>query len=1097
MTRRLPAFLPRAAAACLLVLAAALAGAAPRWSLLTETGFQHLTQDQGLPNEVTTAVTEDADGFLWVGTHGGLARWDGYRFVVHRADPQAPGALPDNLVQALHTDPAGRLWIGTSSAGLTSLDRLSGRFTTIPAGRAGLSHVSVHAIADDGVGGLWVGTGAGLDRVDLATGVVQRGIGRLRGPRVNALLTDRRGTLWAATSQGLMRRPANEPEFKPLAFPAGVAGDPEPLALLQDGTGRLWVGTVRHGAWWLDAGSEILQPLAETDPQPDFVLALQQVGSAVEARPGEVWLGTQAGGVVAVDTASLQTRRIRHRPTLPMSLADNTVRGLHRDRAGLLWVATQRGLSRHDPRQTAVLTMYGPLRAEPAVRGGEVPLPAGSEVSAILPLPDGRLWLGTQRHGIEIVDPIGARVGAIRPDATRPDSALPPEGVTGLVRIADGRVLAATKRGLYGVSADGTRVQRLPLGRRDEAAALNTLFDAGDGSVWLGGQSDGLWQLQLDSGRAERHPRTAATPLSDERVTVIAHADAGRLWVGTRYGLNRFDPGNGQVQAIVPEPGRADGLAAGFVTALLADRGNRLWVGTYGGGIHLLEGWGIDGKPRFRRVSAANGLPDDNVNALVEDRTGRVWASTDNGFASIDPTTLAVRVLKRAEGVAFATYWTGAAARTDEGELLFGGAGGMSIVQPERLQPWTYQPRVVLTDVRVGSRTVATGPLQGPGAVPLKVPAGTASLAVEFAAMDFSAPSRNRYAYRLQGFDADWIEVDATRRVASYTNLPPGDYTLQLRGSNRDGIWSPNEVALAVQVLPAWHQSWWFRGAVLLLALGTLTAFVQVRTGRLRRTQADLEIKVRARTAELEAVSAALREKSAVLELTSVSDPLTGLRNRRFLTQNLEAQLAASLRRAVDGAPTADTDTVFLMIDIDHFKRVNDEHGHAAGDAVLLQVAQRLQQTMRESDHVVRWGGEEFLAVARDTDRARAEELAERIRQAVRDEPFDLEGERELSLTCSIGFACVPFLPHEPRAVSWPDVVQLADIALLAAKRSGRDGWVGLSAGPAAHADGLRQCVEADAAAMVQAQALLVRASRPLADVIDAMDPQPPARLTV
>ena len=397
-------------------------------------------------------------------------------------------------------------------------------------------------------------------------------------------------------------------------------------------------------------------------------------------------------------------------------------------------------------------------------------------------------------------------------------------------------------------------------------------------------------------------------------------------------------------------------------------------------------------------------------------------------------------------------------------------------MRPDQLQPWDYRPPVVVTDLRIGGQPVPAGRYTGAGATakPIVVPADGNSLAVEFSALDYSSPERNRYAYRLKGFDNDWVPTDASRRLAAYTNLPPGDYQLLLRGSNRDGTWSEKELQLRVTVQPAWHQTLWFRVA-LLFALGLLlVGVVRWRTHRLREQQVELESKVRERTAELEAMSRALTEKSRVLEQSSLSDPLTGLRNRRLLTEQIDALVAAT--------PPADTCHLFLLIDVDHFKRINDQLGHAAGDTVLVQFAQRLQAQLHESDLLVRWGGEEFLVVARDTVRARAAELGERIRAAVEATPFVVDQGQRLALHCSIGWACLPFLPAQPAAAAWPEVVKFADLALLAAKRVGRNTSIGLLAGEAAGAEGLPERVQADPQAAAQrGEIRLVAAREPAA----------------
>ncbi|MDM4768153.1 ligand-binding sensor domain-containing diguanylate cyclase [Pelomonas sp. SE-A7] len=1061
MSKPAPAFLAvrswlRALPSCAAVLglamlalapASAVQPAAPRWSQLTELSFRHLRQDDGLPNEIATAVAEDGAGFLWIGSLGGLARWDGYRFRIYQTDSKHAGALPDSYVQMLHGDRKGRLWVGTQGSGLARYEPTTDSFISYPVGPNGLAHVSVRAVVEDGQGALWVASEGGLDHLDPDTGRIRRVLpttgADAPGSRIWTVLQDRRAGLWIGTERGLFHRAAGAVRFQAVALP--VSGrQPEPQAIYEDSAGRLWIGTLQHGAFLIEPGAAEASRLeAEFAGQPP--LSVQQVVTINEVRPGEVWLGTLSHGIVAVDAASRRSRAVQHKPALSVSLADNSVRALYRDRSGLLWVATNRGLSRHDPGQRAVLTMYGTPACQ-QVHCREVSL--SNEVSWILPTADGRIWLGTHKRGVEIIDPTGARVAWLKPDEARPEQALPQDIVVALEQASDGTVFIGTKRGLYRANGDGSQVRRVKIEGRDPASSSWALLADGD-TLWIGGQSDGLWSLDLRSGKARSVLPEPARQLSDQRIFTLARGPANSLWIGTRMGLNRFFPASGRVQRIVPEASRPDSLAGGFITSLYTDRQQRLWVGTYGAGISILES---SSEPlRFRHIGKEQGLANENINALLEDRAGLVWASTDSGLARIDPATLQAQGLRRAEGVEFMNYWTGSAANTGAGELLFGGSGGMSIVRPDQFQRWSYRPPVVLTALRLGEQWLDQGRLAEVSAQVLELPADATSLVAEVAALDYSAPERNRYAHKLENFDRQWIEMEPGQRQFGYNNLPPGKYRLLLRGANRDGVWTEKELALNVRVLPAWHQTWWFRGLLVLMALAGVAGVVQLRTRWLRLREQQLSRLVAERTAELERLSAALAQKSRVLERASISDPLTGLHNRRFLAEHIDTALAASLRRAREArlheaAPPPDCDTLFFLIDVDHFKRVNDQYGHAAGDAVLVQFGRRLQQLMRESDYVVRWGGEEFLAVARDTDRGRAAELAERIRCVVGDTPFELDDGRLLRVNCSIGFACMPFVADKPKALGWQDAVKLADQALLGAKRSGRNAWVGLLA---------------------------------------------------
>ena len=221
-----------------------------------------------------------------------------------------------------------------------------------------------------------------------------------------------------------------------------------------------------------------------------------------------------------------------------------------------------------------------------------------------------------------------------------------------------------------------------------------------------------------------------------------------------------------------------------------------------------------------------------------------------------------------------------------------------------------------------------------------------------------------------------------------------------------------------------------------------------------------------------------VQEARRALEEASLTDPLTGLRNRRFLTQTIDADVAAALRRAEDARPGGSpADLVFFLVDIDHFKSVNDQYGHAAGDAVLRQMKPRLLNVFRDADHVLRWGGEEFLVVARQTDRATASELAERLRRSIADTPFVLDDGRLLQKTCSVGVAAFPFLLGEPHALTWEDAVELADIALYAAKKSGRNAWVMVEAGENATGETAKRAVHDPAAALAE-NALRITSNR-------------------
>jgi signal transduction histidine kinase len=383
--------------------------------------------------------------------------------------------------------------------------------------------------------------------------------------------------------------------------------------------------------------------------------------------------------------------------------------------------------------------------------------------------------------------------------------------------------------------------------------------------------------------------------LTDGRVVTMARGTADDVWVGTRNGLNRLDLVTGAVERIPPNPSDPAALAAGCVTSLLLDSKARLWIGTLGGGIQVLAHRDSTGRPRFRRIGTAEGLPSANVKMLLQDTQGKIWASTDDGLAEVDSDTLAVRALRRADGVAFASYYGGSGARTPEGALLFGG-DGLTVVRPERLKDWGFRPPVVVTDARIGGQPVLADRFNGAGsAEPLLITPKANSLAVEFSALDYTAPERNRYAYKLDGFDTNWVETDPTRRLAVYTNLPPGNYALHLRGSNRDGVWTEKTLQLPIQVLPAWYQTLWFKLALFAAGIAAVAVLVQARTAFLRQRQRELQGQVEARTAEVVHQKEVVEQQKAVVELRNIE-----VEQQRAVAEQAHRNIADAYRELGD-----------------------------------------------------------------------------------------------------------------------------------------------------------------------------------------------------
>jgi diguanylate cyclase (GGDEF)-like protein len=579
-----------------------------------------------------------------------------------------------------------------------------------------------------------------------------------------------------------------------------------------------------------------------------------------------------------------------------------------------------------------------------------------------------------------------------------------------------GDVYVGTVRGLYRVDGAARAASLVTLPQRDPHAWVNALL-LDDGVLWVAGYSDGLWGGTPGSAAPLFGPAESAR-LNDRGVTSLVRGPGRDLWIGTMNGLDRLDLDSRAIERIEPDPASPAGFPARFVSSMLIDRQGRLWAGTYGGGIAVMTGRAADGRPQFRRLGPADGLPHLNIDKLLLDGQGRVWAGTDDGLAVINPATFAIRALHRAEGSPLGDYFDNAGAVDQAGEPLFGAKGGLTVVQGDRLEDWTFHPPVVVSDIRVGGNSVPGGRFNGAGSTqPLVLTPEGNSLAVEFAALDFTAPERNRYAYRLDGFDKDWIETDPTRRLAAYTNLPPGTYHLHLRGSNRDGAWTAAERIIPVRVLPAWYQTWWFAITAAALGLAAVAGIVRSRTAYLRRHQAALERLIAERTTDLSAANHRLFE-------LATTDPLTGCVNRRHFIERAHELIALGNRH---GLPTS-----LMIMDLDHFKRINDTHGHPAGDEVLRLTGEIGRNHIRATDLLGRIGGEEFALLMPHTPVEGARQFADRLREAIGSGEARIDGQC-IRITVSLGLA--ELRPNE----NFDSLYARADAALYAAKAGGRN----------------------------------------------------------
>ena len=810
--------------------------------------FQHLTIDDGLSQSVVSAIAQDPTGFLWFATQDGLNRFDGYEFRVFRRDPNDPTSLSNNFVTSLAVDGRGQLWVGTNS-GLDRYDPAQENFDHFVArvdDPTALSSSAITALAIDGANALWVGTAGGLNRLDLESLSVKRYLADPALPNplttnaITALFLDSRGRLWVGSAQGLdqldpqtdiIRHYVPQPDDPSSLIGPAVAG------IGEDARGGIWVATA-SGLSRLDPASGRFTNYVH-DPDDPSSLSSNVLTSAVRDASGTMWFGTNGGGVNRWEPGRAGFGHFAHDPRDPTSLSNNAVFPIFQDSARILWFGTfGGGADRFDPSKAKFVT----LRSNPD-RAGTL---SSNLVWSILRDREKSLWVATNDGGLNRARPGERSFSTYRNDPANPSS-LASDQVWRVYQDRQGRIWVGTSVGLDRFNPSDETFEHLAV------PPVFTIFEDSRDRFWLGTIGGGLLGYDRESGTSQAYVNDPANPnsLSSNFVTSIVEDADGALWLGTfGTGLDRLDPARGEFRHFPVAARNPNSLPNNTVLSMLLDRRGALWVGT-GGGLARMD----PSTQAFKTYRIADGLPNEVINAILEDEQGALWLTTNSGLSRFDPQTETFENFNASDGLQSAEFNQSSAAVGPDGEMYFGGINGLNVFYPQSLKASEFVPPVVITDFQLFNESVPIGegsPLDQSATLArqIELPYTDNFLGFEYAALHFSSPDENRYAYIMEGLDSDWNEV-GDRRFANYTGVPPGDYMFRVRGSNSDGVWNMQGASVRIRIVPPFWQTWWFVGLSVAVVAGTVTGAVALRFRIIENQRLELARQVVERTAEL------------------------------------------------------------------------------------------------------------------------------------------------------------------------------------------------------------------------------------------------------
>lgn len=986
------------------------------------------TISDGLSQDSPWAMTLDAQGFLWLGTEDGLSRFDGRDFRVFRRTDNGKNGLADNFVTALLAD-QDALYIGTRAGSLQRLNLRTEQFESLPdAIGASLQGNAIDELLLIEPGHLLAGTkDRGLISLRYQDGQFIQ-TGRWQGPdsglpsdQVRTLHQTPNRQIWIGTTKGACRLQdlgprCIQPDWPGLRRMQNVNVG----AIVSDAREQLWIASLANGAIRISRdGSRFDQFLPENSDLPSKLVEAMLLDSL-----GRIWVGTKSG-VARFDEGCqcfVKPRAVGRSLDEPRQL----VLSMLEDRSGGLWVGYfNLGLER------IALDDNGIRHYQPSAFSARS---AGADqIRAILPLGTNDYMIGTYGDGTYRLQTNAENglISSLEPLYALPDQDTARREVWTLA-LVERQLYVGSNGGLHRFDLDRGVLEAIKIPNQ-RMVLRQLLHDPARQVLWLG-MEDGLCRLELrdDSARCLGADPKVPGHLSDRYVFALHLDRQGRLWAGTWNGLDQVDP-----ERLWAEPVSTaeTGIASALIFDIAESQSGQLWIGSGDGLVRFTPGQ----TPEVFREQ--QGLSNGLIYGIEFDADDTLWLSSSRGVMRFDPRSKSVTTYDQRDGLQSNQFFYGAHAKDAQGRLLFAGINGLNRIDPGRVPRTARPPKVFLTRVSVLGQTLRPGvpekdlpQLSAPPNYLDAIRLGPAHnlLSIEFAAPDFDQPRLLAFEYRLNGFDPRWLNLD-DRRFISFTNLAAGDYELLIRARNRFGEISLDDARLNIHVDAPFYETWWFRTLASLLALVLIWMVFAWRTRDLRQQRLHLEQEVARRTDEVRSQNERLAAQQSELERAnrelfqlSNRDPLTGAYNRRYIQERLARALATHGQLAL------------AIVDIDFFKRINDQFGHLAGDDCLRHTVACMSQVLNERAEFARWGGEEFLICFERQASTEVAALLEQLRQTLADRPALADG-KQVALTISIGWCD----GDGGQKFSLAEQIRRADEALYRAKESGRNRVVG------------------------------------------------------
>ena len=797
--------------------------------------FEHLSVQQGLSDNSVFCILQDREGFMWIGTHSGLNKYDGYNFTSYNPEPNNPkSSLQHNFITDIHEDRKGRLWIETFDGGLHEINKKTGKITSYLVDSVKYSQWDLCiSIYEDRSGIFWIGSHLGLLRFDPETKKFTKYpfAGRNNQHNVHYVTEDHKGRLWLGTKVGIYQFDRKTEKF--ISFANDSIQDKEQhwvISMFTDSDGDIWFGRLDNGLYRFDPDSE---PIQFKKYNPNGLIHVDPSWNGMhEGKNGLLWLATNHG-LQVIDKKTDKVFTYKSNYLIPGSLSTDFVACVYEDRTGNLWVGTNSGVNK-------MSSNAKPFHIQQVLPNSSIIRPDENNIQAVLEDKNGTVWANTLKGLYRLTNGPDSLTKAIPVSLKlskdkKTGHTLFRLQVSTIYKDRSGRLWLGTSKGLHLFDAKSNRFILYP-----SQSSVNVISEDASGMLWIGGSRAGndneiaIFDPQSDEFKYYLYNPKDTTGFSGINDLLVSLS--GDVFIATTTkGIIKFNPKSQEITYFTPAEKRSrDEINDRHVLDLYEDKKGIIWAGTNKGGLNRLD----PTTNRFSSFTTLDGLPSNHITSIVGYDEEDLWIGTNKGISRFSPSTKKFHNFNENDGLSENQFNRGSV-DIGKGRLLFGSSNGVTIIYPDQLKENRELPPVYITGFKVLEKSRA-------------LPAGDIELSHEenffsfdFVALNYNASDKNQYAYLLVNVDKDWVITN--RRFASYTNIAPGTYQFRVKAANNDGLWNEQATVINLTILPPWWRTWWaytLYGACLVAAI--------LLFDRFRRRQLIAKEKEKTRQKELE-----------------------------------------------------------------------------------------------------------------------------------------------------------------------------------------------------------------------------------------------------